>query len=37
MRVVTDDDRFFHVVQVHESTLVTIENRIREACGEVDG
>ena len=27
--------RFFHVVQVHESTLVTIENRIREACGEV--
>lgn len=27
--------RFFHVVQVHESTLATIEARIREACGEV--
>lgn len=26
--------RFFHVVQVHESTLATIERRIREACGE---
>ena len=28
--------RFFHVVQVHESTLATIEARIREACGEGD-
>ena len=27
--------RFFHAVQVHESTLATIERRIREACGEV--
>ena len=27
--------RFFHVVQVHESTLATIEACIREACGEV--
>ena len=26
--------RFFHVVQVHESTLATIERRIREALGE---
>lgn len=26
--------RFFHAVQVHESTLATIERRIREACGE---
>lgn len=26
--------RFFHVVQVHESTLSTIERCIREACGE---
>ena len=25
--------RFFHVVQVHESTLSTIERRIREAVG----
>lgn len=25
---------FFHVVQVHESTLSTIAARIREACGE---
>lgn len=29
--------RFFHVVQVHESTLSTIERRIREACREVEG
>lgn len=28
--------RFFHVVQVHESTLSTIERRIRKACGEVE-
>lgn len=28
--------RFFHVVQVHDSTLATIERRIREACGEVE-
>ena len=27
--------RFFHVVQVRDSTLATIEDRIREACGEV--
>lgn len=26
--------RFFHVVQVRDSTLATIEARIREACGE---
>ena len=29
--------RFFHVVQVHESTLATIERRIRKALGVTDG
>lgn len=33
-RLVDDQEiRFFHVVQVHESTLSTIERRIREAVG----
>ena len=29
--------RFFHVVQVHEFTLATIERRIRKALGVTDG
>ena len=29
--------RFFHIVQVHESTLATIEARIREALGVEHG